>query len=287
MPIEEHADLICKHVATHRITIIHGETGCGKSSMVPLLLLKSHDKAWKAQQRRGGRDLVGPARMYVTQPRRIAARSLCQRVRELCGPAEGKQSKDSGELVGYRLGHGEKSGIGRKTRIVFATTGYLVLLLAHHPEKFDKHSHLVIDEVHERSIDTDVLCLLARRLLHTNKHIKLVLMSATVAAALYQSYFGSPEEPIDDPIFVGARRFPVAISFPDDLMEANASSCQLPKAIQAKCRELVEKTKINAPRSTQVAKLQVELAVTLARMTGRVGSSVLIFVSGQALALKT
>jgi HrpA-like RNA helicase len=66
----------------------------------------------------------------------------------------------------------------------------VVLLLAHHMEMFQKHSHLVIDEVHERSIDTDILCLLARRLLHSHPTIRLVLMSATVAAELYQQYFG-------------------------------------------------------------------------------------------------
>ena len=67
---------------------------------------------------------------------------------------------------------------------------YVVLLLAHHMERFQSMSHLVIDEVHERSIDTDILCLLARRLLHAHPAMRLVLMSATVAAALYQQYFG-------------------------------------------------------------------------------------------------
>ena len=66
--------------------------------------------------------------------------------------------------VGMRMGHGIKDE-SEATRIYFVTTGYLVRLLAHHPESFQAHTHLIIDEVHERSVDGDILCLLARRLL--------------------------------------------------------------------------------------------------------------------------
>ena len=59
-------------------------------------------------------------------------------------------------------------------------------LLAHHPDYFDDHSHLVIDEVHERSVDGDLLCMLARRLLARLPNIRLILMSATVHTELYK-----------------------------------------------------------------------------------------------------
>ena len=85
LPIEEHRDAIVDCVQTNRVTCIQGDTGCGKSSMVPQYL-------WEADK---------TSRIIITQPRRIAAISLAKRVAEQIG-AEGKQ------LVGYRLGQGER-----------------------------------------------------------------------------------------------------------------------------------------------------------------------------------
>jgi HrpA-like RNA helicase len=164
------------------VTIIHGETGCGKSSTVPVMLMKSHDAQWDKLKKRklhaaaavstnGNKDgatlegddgmlpITGYAKMFVTQPRRIAARSLCERVRQsLVALAAAKKSQNDDDdeeiieasvesIVGLRLGHGERTNDSASTRIWFATTGYVVLLLAHHPEKFNDHSHLVLDEV--------------------------------------------------------------------------------------------------------------------------------------------
>ncbi|EED90690.1 predicted protein, partial [Thalassiosira pseudonana CCMP1335] len=71
----------------------------------------------------------------------------------------------------------------------------------------------VIDEVHERSVDTDILCYLVRRLLASRPDLRLILMSATLAANMYQQYFGSHYPPI----FVGARRFPIEEIYVEDL----------------------------------------------------------------------
>jgi HrpA-like RNA helicase len=214
------------------------------------------------------------AKMYVTQPRRIAARALCNRVR-LAADASTSGS-NQGSLIGLRLGHGEKSNDSANTRIWFATTGYVVLLLAHHPESFKDHSHLVIDEVHERSIDTDILCLLARKLLHSHPTIKLVLMSATVAAKLYQQYFGSPEPPL----FVGAKRFPVTEVYAEDLPRL----LQLPSGskLASAALTLSKSTESGGDRNNQSAKIQLDLALHIARTVGRPGSAVLIFVAGMA-----
>ena len=110
----------------------------------------------------------------MAQPRRIAAVGLAKRMRSLFGP-----------VFGLRMGHGHKEETRGVTRVWYVTTGYLLLYLAHHPEAFDGHTHLVVDEVHERSVDVDILCFLARRLLATNPRIRLVLMSATLCADLY------------------------------------------------------------------------------------------------------
>ena len=119
LPIKDHEKRICRHVAMHRVTIIHGETGCGKSSAVPLMLQKSYDAAHGA----------GTAKMFVTQPRRLAARALFERVRleAVAGsssprPPKSRQASQPG-LIGLRLGHGDRSKDSHATRIWFATTG--------------------------------------------------------------------------------------------------------------------------------------------------------------------
>ena len=191
LPIDAHADKIAEHVARHRVTVIHGETGCGKSSRVPLILLEADPDA----------------KMFVSQPRRIAARALCDRVRD---------THSDPDDIALRLGHGVRDE-ALDARIIFVTCGYLVRLVAHHPESLREHSHVIVDEVHERTVDADILCLLVRRLLDASPRLKVVLMSATLAGELYCSYFRSPP-----PIFVGAKRFPVDCFFADDLADGTA-----------------------------------------------------------------
>ena len=84
------------------------------------------------------------------------------------------------------MGMGVKEYETSKTRAWFCTTGYLVRRLSKHPNSFRDCTHLIIDEVHERSIDTDVLCLLARRLLISFPRVRLVLMSVTIAQSLLE-----------------------------------------------------------------------------------------------------
>jgi hypothetical protein len=88
LPIDAHRDEILAHIAKHRVTVIQGETGCGKSSRLPQMLLED------------GGPMV---RMMVAQPRRIAAHSLLQRARSCLGKSPQEQG-----LVGMRMGHGVK-----------------------------------------------------------------------------------------------------------------------------------------------------------------------------------
>jgi siroheme synthase (precorrin-2 oxidase/ferrochelatase) len=196
LPIDLHKDEILNKIANDRVIIIHGETGCGKSSRLPVMLYEEAQRLHK------------PCKMMISQPRRIAASSLMKRVRESIG-----------DKVGMRMGHGVRDETD-KSCIYFVTTGYLVRLLAHHPEQFINHSHIIIDEVHERSIDGDLLCLLARRLLEVNKNIKLILMSATIHTALYKDYFLTNDEYYGDMecLSVGVRRFPLDIKYLEDLI---------------------------------------------------------------------
>ena len=126
LPIDAHKDEILARIASDRVTIIHGETGCGKSSRLPLMLLEHHEQ------------LGEECRMLVSQPRRIAASSLMKRLRTQIGTK-----------VGLRMGHGIRDE-DDDTRISFVTTGYLVRLIAHAPSALAGHTHLIVDEVNGR-----------------------------------------------------------------------------------------------------------------------------------------
>ncbi len=251
LPIDDHEDEILHNVSRNRVTIIHGETGCGKSSKVPLMLLKD-----------GGGTDPSHVRMFISQPRRIAAQGLMERLHTF------PEYKD---IIGMRLGHGTKDETPL-TRVWFVTAGYLVRLLAHHPEVFDKHSHLVIDEVHERSVDTDVLCLLAKRLLETHPTLRLIVMSATIATEMYRDYFDVSQPAI----FVGSRHFPIREIYVDDIVD---ELCMGPKSSK-QATELIKGTQRGQELGTTLKKVQYEMAVQVTRVVGLPGSSVLIFVSG-------
>ena len=261
LPIDSHTDEILDSVSRQRVTIIHGETGCGKSSRVPIMLLR-------APPPEPTRD-APEVRMFVSQPRRIAAKTLAERVRSF--------EPDLSDRVALRMGHGVREYEGRNTRVWFVTTGYLVRLLANHPESFKSHTHLIIDEVHERSVDTDILCLLCRRLLVQHPTLRLLLMSATVAASLYSQYFGSPEPPIH----VGSRRFPIKEYFVEDL----SALLRLPPRETRDAAEIRAECGIRrcraAPPTSHVQRMH-RLAAKVAISVGSHGSSVLVFVPGMA-----
>ncbi|KAK3232905.1 hypothetical protein CYMTET_56764 [Cymbomonas tetramitiformis] len=276
LPIDEHEQRILEHVARHRVTIICGETGCGKSSRVPEML-------WRhARQRHGGGASASRCdpHIFVSQPRRIAAVTLAERVRARLGK----------KLVGVRLGHGVKDE-DAATRLWYCTAGYLVQLAAHLPEEansarnhgvFARLTHLVIDEVHERSIDTDLLCYWARRLLQRLPHLSLVLMSATLCTEVYQDYFG---DLAGEPLFVGVRRFPLQITYLAGLA-ADPALAQLPSAVLDPMLKQASDVAGLLPASAADitdAKFEVsqrKLAFQLARAICSPGHSVLIFVSG-------
>eukprot|EP00040_Diaphanoeca_grandis_P035668 m.224896 g.224896 ORF g.224896 m.224896 type:complete len:1381 (-) comp33447_c3_seq1:838-4980(-) len=248
LPIDAHREDIINTIDTHPITIIQGETGCGKSSRVPLMLLES------AQDRKF---------VMVAQPRRIAAYALMKRARTHGG---------LGNKAGLRLGHGIRDE-DESTILWYCTSGYLVRLIAHRPEHFAKFSHIIIDEVHERSVDADLLCYLAKRLLTLYPTIRIVLMSATIHTDLYSNYF--KDNDVSDPIFVGARRFPVRIYYPSEFDSLGLPPAMI-KANKALCNF---KCSLDVDHKT-LFKLQAQLVPWMVKQTCQPGSATLIFVAG-------
>eukprot|EP00667_Euglena_gracilis_P001054 EG_transcript_1054 len=190
LPIEDYRAQILEHVAQHRVAFIQGDTGCGKSSMVPQFLHFEDPSC----------------RIWVTQPRRLAAISLCHRVADQVG-AEA--------AVGYRLGQRERRE-GPDTRITFCTTGYLLAYLSHNPQALKNIKYLILDEIHERTLDSDLLLLLVKLLLPSNPHLHVIIMSATMQPAIFSEYFAN-FHPDLEPLVVGQKRFPVTDVFLEDL----------------------------------------------------------------------
>lgn len=178
------------------------------------------------------------------------------------------------------MGHGIRDE-SEDAKIVFVTTGYMVRLMAHHPHFFDKYTHLIIDEVHERSVDGDLLCLFARQLLRSNKTIRLILMSATIQVDIYHKYFHSDQEYFGDfkCLSVGARRFPVEIIFVDHLLNNKHNDMwESVDSIKKLCGNIMGDSII----PERLCKVQYQLVMYIIKQYAALGTAVLVFVSGIA-----
>ena len=159
-------------LVSSRVIVVCGETGCGKSTQVPQYLLE--------EECRRGRG--GACKIVVTQPRRIAAIALAERVAV-------ERGGRPGGTVGYAVRL--ESRASSETRLLYCTTGVLLAQLRDDPT-LQGASHVIVDEVHERSLDSDVLLIVLRDALAANPALRVVLMSATVNADQFRAYFEQP-----------------------------------------------------------------------------------------------
>lgn len=170
----------------------------GKSTQVPSFLLEHQLLLGK------------PCKIYCTEPRRISAISLAKRVSEELGEGKGDLGTNR-SLVGYSIRLEAKTS--RETRLVFATTG-IVMRMLEGSNDLQEITHLVLDEVHERTIDSDFLLIVLKKLLERRKDLKVVLMSATVDAERFSKYLnGAPV------LTVPGRTFPVRVAYLEDAVE--------------------------------------------------------------------
>ena len=198
LPIWNFKHDLLNTISRNQIVIICGETGCGKSTQVPAFILE-HELL-------GGRH----CKVYCTEPRRISAISLARRVSEELGERKGDVGS-SRSLVGFAIRL--ESNFTLQTRLVYATTGIVMRMLEGSDDLGDI-THLVLDEVHERSIDSDFLLIVIRKLLNRRPDLKVVLMSATVNAERFSDYLGGA--PIMN---VPGRTFPVETKYLEDAVE--------------------------------------------------------------------
>lgn len=171
LPVSRFRKEILQNVRSNQVVVVCGETGSGKSTQIPQMIFE--------EMMESGRGSI--CNIVCTQPRRIAATSLAARVSQ-------ERADALGQSVGYIIRLERK--VSEKTRITFVTCGILLRRLLTSDTYLDGVSHVIVDEVHERSQEIDFLLVLLKHIvLPARPDLKVILMSATVNAGLFSSYF--------------------------------------------------------------------------------------------------
>ncbi|MCD1600199.1 ATP-dependent RNA helicase HrpA [Rheinheimera aquimaris] len=192
LPVSEKKDDIKAAIAAHQVVIIAGETGSGKTTQIPKICLELG---------RGVAGMIGH-----TQPRRLAARSVCDRIAEELQCQVGNQ-------VGYKIRFGDHTN--DNTFVKLMTDG--ILLAEIQQDRFlNQYDTLIIDEAHERSLNIDFLLGYLKQLLPKRPDLKLIITSATIDPQRFSKHFFNA--PV---IEVSGRTYPVetryrAVSEQDD-----------------------------------------------------------------------
>ncbi|XP_023766584.1 DExH-box ATP-dependent RNA helicase DExH3 [Lactuca sativa] len=170
LPAYKEKEALLNAISRNQVIVVSGETGCGKTTQLPQYILESEIEAARG----------AVCSIICTQPRRISAMSVAERV-------AAERGEKLGDSVGYKV---RLEGIkGRDTRLLFCTTGILLrrLLL---DRSLQGVTHVIVDEIHERGMNEDFLLIVLKELLPRRPELKLILMSATLNAELFSSYFG-------------------------------------------------------------------------------------------------
>ncbi|TGZ80544.1 hypothetical protein EX30DRAFT_349379 [Ascodesmis nigricans] len=197
LPAWKKMDEIVKALDHHQVTIVSGETGSGKSTQTVQFILDTMIQ----------RKLGETANIICTQPRRISALGLADRVAE-------ERCSAVGQEIGYAI-RGESRRTLGVTKCMFMTTGVLLRRMQM-GDRLEQVTHLVIDEVHERSLDTDFLLVLVKNIMVTNQEIRIILMSATLDADVFSDYFGGAMKV--GRVHIEGRTFPVTDYYLDHVI---------------------------------------------------------------------
>ncbi|GAA5900811.1 hypothetical protein JCM8208_004617 [Rhodotorula glutinis] len=236
LPVSSNATSVLAKIATSPVVVVLAATGSGKTTQLPQLILDDATMAGEGAK----------CNIVCTQPRRIAAISVAERVAK-------ERGEQIGDSVGYQVRF-EAKPPRKDGSILFCTTGLFLRRMqadldrsssggntdtatsaaangsagAQKPEGeafLDGVTHVCVDEVHERDVDTDLLLFVLRRLLHERRkqgkaEIKVVLMSATIDPRLFTGYFADPQSGRIAPVVeVPGRSFPVEKRWLDETIQ--------------------------------------------------------------------
>ena len=171
-------------IRENQVTIVIGETGSGKTTQLTQFL---------KEDGYGDRGMIG-----CTQPRRVAAMSVAKRVAE-------EMEVPLGSTVGYSIRFEDYTS--KETVVKYMTDGILLRESLNEPD-LDRYSCIIMDEAHERALNTDILMGLFKKILQRRRDLKLIVTSATMNAKRFSDFFGGAPE-----FTIPGRTFPVDVMF--------------------------------------------------------------------------
>ena len=218
LPVSEHREEILAALRSHPVVIVCGDTGSGKTTQLPKMALELRLAA--------SGSCPDHRRIAVTQPRRLAAVTMAERVAD-------ELKTEVGGLVGFR--HRFDRKISSDTCIEFMTDGVLLAETRFDP-LLRAYDTIIVDEAHERSLNIDFLLGILKRILARRRDLKVIVSSATLDVERFSAFFGNA--PI---VSVPGRLFPIEIGYrpPPDGEERD-----LPRDVAAAVAELPEKDDI-------------------------------------------
>ena len=186
LPVSQRRDDIARAIRANQVVIVAGETGSGKTTQLPKILLE-----------------LGYSSIGHTQPRRIAARTIAERIAEELG-------SELGGLVGYRVRFTDQ--VGKDTRIKLMTDGILLNELQR-DRTLKRYDAIIIDEAHERSLTIDFLIGYLKQLLPRRPDLKVVITSATIDPESFAKHFADAAGEPAPIVEVSGRTYPVEVRY--------------------------------------------------------------------------
>jgi ATP-dependent RNA helicase DHX29 len=241
LPVTAIREELLEALAMGDVAVVTGDTGSGKTTQIPQFILENYEERNEA------------CHIICTQPRRIAAISVAERVAQERGePPPGKP----GSTLGYAVRL--DTAMTGDTRLLFCTTGILLRRMAS-DHRLSNVTHVIVDEVHERTVQGDFLMALLRDLVLVRRQaghpLKIILMSATLDSAKLSEYFGSCPT-----LHAQGRTFPVQQLFLEDVYEWLGDSYVLasdsPAALKgwgAKSRQYLQSAAVRSKHRAMVA----------------------------------
>ncbi|XP_012286873.1 ATP-dependent RNA helicase DHX36 [Orussus abietinus] len=172
LPAYKKKEEIIKLINDNQVIVISGETGCGKTTQVAQFMLDDQIEQFKGSE----------TKIICTQPRRISAISVAERV-------AAERAERLGHSVGFQI-RLEKVSARDRGSILYCTTGMLLQFMQIDPALMD-YSHIILDEIHERSTECDFILALLKHVIPKRPNLKVILMSATLNSERFSQYYNN------------------------------------------------------------------------------------------------